>query len=159
MSDAPETGHVDAEPVVLAPGVVQIDTLLGGWKRMTAGYLVEGPAPVLVETGSQSSVGVLLAALDRLGVGPSDLAGIAVTHIHLDHAGGVAGRRTPASGSRTPTASPANRIPLTESHSAMWCLACPGESMAVRTRSGPMRTSSLSRRTWSRSAGVGSRRP
>ena len=89
MSDGPETGHVDAEPVVLAPGVVQIDTLLGGWKRMTAGYLVEGPAPVLVETGSQSSVGVLLAALDRLGVGPSDLAGIAVTHIHLDHAGGV----------------------------------------------------------------------
>ncbi|MGH2930991.1 MAG: MBL fold metallo-hydrolase, partial [Solirubrobacteraceae bacterium] len=70
-------------------GVVQIDTLLGGWRRMTAGYLVEGPAPVLVETGSQSSVPVLLAALDRLGVGPGDLAGVAVTHIHLDHAGGV----------------------------------------------------------------------
>lgn len=85
-----DAGALDiAEPVTIAPGVIQIDTLLGGWERMTAGYLVEGPAPVLVETGSQSSVPVLLAALERLGVGPSELAGVAVTHIHLDHAGGV----------------------------------------------------------------------
>jgi glyoxylase-like metal-dependent hydrolase (beta-lactamase superfamily II) len=44
---------------------------------------------VLVETGSQSSVPALLAELSTLGVSPGDLAGIAVTHIHLDHAGGV----------------------------------------------------------------------
>jgi len=67
----------------------QIDTLLGGWERVTAGWLIEGPEPVLVETGSQSSVPVVLEALARLGVGPHDLAGIVVTHIHLDHAGGV----------------------------------------------------------------------
>lgn len=73
----------------IGDGVIQIDTLLGGWERVTAGYLVEGDAPVLVETGSQSSIPVLLAALDDLGVGPEDLAGVAVTHIHLDHAGGV----------------------------------------------------------------------
>src|ERR1700722_10127236 len=74
---------------VIAPGITQIDTLLGGWERMTAGYLVDGDAPVLVETGSQSSVPVLLGALDELGVRAGDLAGVAVTHIHLDHAGGV----------------------------------------------------------------------
>ena len=74
---------------VLAPGVIEIDTLLGGWERITAGYLVEGPRPVLVETGSQSSVEVLLSSLEALGVEPGDLAGVAVTHIHLDHAGGV----------------------------------------------------------------------
>ena len=73
----------------LAPGVLEIDTLLGGWERVTAGYLVTGPAPVLVETGSQSSVPQLLAALEALGVSADELAGIAVTHIHLDHAGGV----------------------------------------------------------------------
>ena len=73
----------------LAPGVVEIDTLLGGWQRVTAGYLIEGPRPVLVETGSQSSIEVLLAALAELGVGERDLAGVVVTHIHLDHAGGV----------------------------------------------------------------------
>jgi glyoxylase-like metal-dependent hydrolase (beta-lactamase superfamily II) len=32
---------------------------------------------------------VLLAALAQIGVGPAELAGVAVTHIHLDHAGGV----------------------------------------------------------------------
>jgi glyoxylase-like metal-dependent hydrolase (beta-lactamase superfamily II) len=74
---------------VIAPGITQIDTLLGGWERMTAGYLVDGDAPLLIETGSQSSVPVLLEALADLGVGPGDLAGVAVTHIHLDHAGGV----------------------------------------------------------------------
>jgi len=76
-------------PRTIAPGVLEIDTLLGGWERVTAGYLIEGPAPVLVETGSQSSVPVLLAALRSIGVGPEELAGVAVTHIHLDHAGGV----------------------------------------------------------------------
>jgi glyoxylase-like metal-dependent hydrolase (beta-lactamase superfamily II) len=44
---------------------------------------------VLVETGSQTSVPVVLDALAGFGVGPHDLAGIVVTHIHLDHAGGV----------------------------------------------------------------------
>jgi glyoxylase-like metal-dependent hydrolase (beta-lactamase superfamily II) len=77
------------EPRRIAPGVLEIDTLLGGWQRVTAGYLIEGSAPVLVETGSQSSVPVLLAALEHIGVGPAELAGVAVTHIHLDHAGGV----------------------------------------------------------------------
>jgi glyoxylase-like metal-dependent hydrolase (beta-lactamase superfamily II) len=88
----PENG--DAIPAVppprrIADGVLEIDTMLGGWERVTAGYLIEGPAPVLVETGSQTSVPVLLAALGQIGVGPAELAGVAVTHIHLDHAGGV----------------------------------------------------------------------
>jgi glyoxylase-like metal-dependent hydrolase (beta-lactamase superfamily II) len=73
----------------IGDGVLEIDTLLGGWTRVTAGYLVEGPEPVLVETGSQTSVPALVAALHDLGVDAADLAGIAVTHIHLDHAGGA----------------------------------------------------------------------
>src|SRR5258706_3507049 len=73
----------------LAPGVLEIDTLLGGWERVTAGYLVTGPAPVLVETGSQSSLPQLLAALHQLGVAATELAAIPVTPIHLDHAPGV----------------------------------------------------------------------
>jgi glyoxylase-like metal-dependent hydrolase (beta-lactamase superfamily II) len=73
----------------IGPGVIQIDTLLGGWHNVTAGYLIQGREPVLVETGSQSSVDALLAALAELNVAPTDLAGVAVTHIHLDHAGGV----------------------------------------------------------------------
>ncbi|PLS75416.1 MAG: MBL fold metallo-hydrolase [Actinobacteria bacterium] len=78
-----------AAPARIAPGVVQIDTLLGGWEQVTAGYLIEGPEPLLVETGSRSSVPAVIAALEALGLGAGDLAGVAVTHVHLDHAGGV----------------------------------------------------------------------
>ncbi|HVB06100.1 MAG TPA: MBL fold metallo-hydrolase [Acidimicrobiales bacterium] len=76
-------------PAAVAPGIVEIDTLLGGWRQTTAGYLVGDEQPVLIETGSQSSVPTVLEALAGLGLGPDDLSGIAVTHIHLDHAGGV----------------------------------------------------------------------
>jgi glyoxylase-like metal-dependent hydrolase (beta-lactamase superfamily II) len=86
--DADAPGDVGAGRII-ADGVIEIDTRLGGWERVTAGYLIEGPEPVLVETGSQSSVPVLLAQLGELGLGPEDLAGVVVTHIHLDHAGGV----------------------------------------------------------------------
>jgi len=73
----------------IADGVLQIDTRLGGWTEVTAGYLLTGSAPVLVETGSQTSVPTVLAALESVGLGAEDLAGVVVTHIHLDHAGGV----------------------------------------------------------------------
>lgn len=73
----------------IAPGVIEIDTLLGGWEKATAGYVIAGVRPLLIETGSQSSVATLTGALDELGIGPDELSGVAVTHIHLDHAGGV----------------------------------------------------------------------
>ena len=74
---------------VIAPGIRQLDTLLGGMDRMTAGFLIDGAQPALVETGSQTSVAAVREALTAAGVGPRDLRWIIVTHIHLDHAGGV----------------------------------------------------------------------
>ena len=74
---------------LIAPGIRQIDTLLGGMTRMTAGFLVDGAQPALVETGSQTSVPALRDELAAAGVGATDLRWIIVTHIHLDHAGGV----------------------------------------------------------------------
>lgn len=73
----------------IAPGILQLDTLLGGMDRLTAGFLVDGPQPALVETGSQSSAETVLEELGAAGLGPQDLRWIIVTHIHLDHAGGV----------------------------------------------------------------------
>jgi glyoxylase-like metal-dependent hydrolase (beta-lactamase superfamily II) len=73
----------------LGNGVYAIDTHMSGYAGITAGYLVLGDRPCLVETGTARSAPVLRDALADLGVGPDDLATIVVTHIHLDHAGGV----------------------------------------------------------------------
>ncbi len=42
-----------------------------------------------MEPGTSGSAPIVQAALRELGVGPDDLATVVVTHIHLDHAGGV----------------------------------------------------------------------
>lgn len=73
----------------IAPGIRQLDTLLGGMERMTAGFLIEGDEPALVETGSQTSAATVRDALRAEGIGPDDLRWLIVTHIHLDHAGAV----------------------------------------------------------------------
>jgi len=69
--------------------VFQIDTRMAGYEGITAGYLIRGERPCLVETGTAPSAPVVRDALAALGIGPGDLATVVVTHIHLDHAGGA----------------------------------------------------------------------
>ncbi|MEU9889318.1 MBL fold metallo-hydrolase [Sphaerisporangium sp. NPDC051011] len=73
----------------LGGDVYEIDTRMAGYTGITAGYLILGDRPCLVETGTSTSAPVVRDALTSLGVGPDDLATVVVTHIHLDHAGGV----------------------------------------------------------------------
>ena len=73
----------------LGNDVYQIDTRMAGYQGITAGYLIRSSRPCLVETGTSTSAPVVQAALASLGIGPADLATVVVTHIHLDHAGGV----------------------------------------------------------------------
>jgi glyoxylase-like metal-dependent hydrolase (beta-lactamase superfamily II) len=79
------------EPVTfeVALGVTAIDTFMGGRERYTAAYLLEAAEPTLIETGPGTSVQPVTRALDALGISPEGLAHIVLTHIHLDHAGGV----------------------------------------------------------------------
>ena len=86
-----EAGPVDAADVITDLGheVYQIDTRMAGYDGITAGYLIRGDRPCLVETGTAPSAPVVRDALAALGVGPADLATVVVTHIHLDHAGGT----------------------------------------------------------------------
>lgn len=73
----------------LGSDVHEIDTLMSGHAGITAGYAILGDHPALVETGTAKSAPVVRDALAALGVGAGDLRTIVVTHIHLDHAGGV----------------------------------------------------------------------
>ncbi|MDT0303141.1 MBL fold metallo-hydrolase [Streptomonospora wellingtoniae] len=73
----------------LGDDIFAIDTLMAGYPGITSSYLLRTERPCVVEVGTAGSAAVLRNALQALGVGPRDLATVVVTHIHLDHAGGV----------------------------------------------------------------------
>ena len=73
----------------VAPSITAIDTGTAGLEAFNSVYLIGGEEPVLVEAASAADAPVLESGLDALGLAPEDLAHVVVTHIHLDHAGGV----------------------------------------------------------------------
>jgi glyoxylase-like metal-dependent hydrolase (beta-lactamase superfamily II) len=73
----------------LGGGVHTIDTMMSGCSGITAGYAILSERPCLVETGTAQSAPLVRDSLAALGVDPRELATVVVTHIHLDHAGGV----------------------------------------------------------------------
>ncbi len=75
--------------VDLGNAVIGIDTRMSGYDGITAAYLVLHDKPCLIETGTATSAPRITDVLADFGVGPDDLATIVVTHVHLDHAGGV----------------------------------------------------------------------
>ncbi|MCX6551718.1 MAG: MBL fold metallo-hydrolase, partial [Acidobacteria bacterium] len=75
-----------------------IDLMFLGRPRKIATGVVATPAGVLlVDPGPASCLGRLEQALADMGIGPPDLHGLLLTHIHLDHAGatGTLVRRYP----------------------------------------------------------------
>ncbi|MBX5467923.1 MAG: MBL fold metallo-hydrolase [Firmicutes bacterium] len=60
-----------------------------GDSRRTGAYLILGPEPTLIETGSARCHDQLVAELAAVGLRPEDLRHVVVTHVHLDHAGGA----------------------------------------------------------------------
>ncbi|GAB3444460.1 MBL fold metallo-hydrolase [Streptomonospora sediminis] len=88
--------HDAVDPSTLPNGITAlgneifaIDTRMAGYPGITSSYLIRTERPCVVEVGTAGSAPVLRNALQALGVGPHDLATVVVTHIHLDHAGGV----------------------------------------------------------------------
>lgn len=69
--------------------LIEIDTFTGGLSRVTAGYLVPGERPTLLECGPARSIEHTVAGLAAHGLSPGDLAHLVVSHVHLDHAGGA----------------------------------------------------------------------
>ena len=69
--------------------IFMIDVEVAGIKHFIASYVVMGENVAIVETGPSSSIQNLIHGLTDLGIEPDKVSFIAVSHIHLDHAGGV----------------------------------------------------------------------
>ncbi|MGA8543350.1 MAG: MBL fold metallo-hydrolase [Thermoplasmata archaeon] len=74
----------------LGQGRQLLDTDFRDTEGLVAAYLLpEEEGWTLIETGPSSSRTALLAGIDRAGVARTEIHHVLVTHIHLDHAGGV----------------------------------------------------------------------
>ncbi|HZB95621.1 MAG TPA: MBL fold metallo-hydrolase, partial [Herpetosiphonaceae bacterium] len=66
-----------------------VDNGLLGSSGVGTTYVVRGDEIVIVETGTSFCAPTIIEGLTALGVQPSDIRHILLTHIHMDHAGGA----------------------------------------------------------------------
>lgn len=73
----------------LGLGVSLIDVFDLGKEKRTGSYVIHGEDITIIETSASPSIPYVLKGLKELGIEPEQIKNIIVTHIHLDHAGGV----------------------------------------------------------------------
>jgi len=66
-----------------------IDLKPEGLENFSASYVVKGKRAAIVETGPRLTVENLLAGLKEIGMEREEIDYVAVSHIHIDHAGGA----------------------------------------------------------------------
>lgn len=79
----------DLRTTILEHGVVAVDTEYARPLQDASHLIVEEGRGAFVDTGVNSSVPMLLAALRQSDLDPADVDYVFLTHIHLDHAGGA----------------------------------------------------------------------
>ncbi len=67
--------------------LVELPVPIEGFEHFVASWILTGPVAVVVDPGPAVTVPALLEALDRIGMDRPDY--ILLTHIHIDHAGGI----------------------------------------------------------------------
>jgi glyoxylase-like metal-dependent hydrolase (beta-lactamase superfamily II) len=74
---------------ILNDGIVAIDTEYVRPSMDASHLIVEGGRGAIVDTGTNSSVPLIIAAVQQQGLDVADIDFVFLTHIHLDHAGGA----------------------------------------------------------------------
>ncbi|ADJ14222.1 MBL fold metallo-hydrolase [Halalkalicoccus jeotgali] len=79
----------DYYPVDGCQDYYYLDTGMYDTERYGAVYIVDAERPAVIDTGIGTNYEFILSAMAEIGITPEELAVIAPTHIHLDHAGGA----------------------------------------------------------------------
>jgi glyoxylase-like metal-dependent hydrolase (beta-lactamase superfamily II) len=82
VGEVREVGHGTTDLYYVETGMFDIE----GYSSV---YLLEAEEPAVVETGIGTEWEAVVGAMESVGIAPEELAYVAPTHIHLDHAGGA----------------------------------------------------------------------
>jgi glyoxylase-like metal-dependent hydrolase (beta-lactamase superfamily II) len=80
-------GDVFSVPPI--PDLHYVDTGMYETTEYGTVYILDAERPAIVDTGTGATYERVLDAMAEVGIAPEDLEVIALTHIHLDHAGGA----------------------------------------------------------------------
>jgi glyoxylase-like metal-dependent hydrolase (beta-lactamase superfamily II) len=72
-----------------ADGITAVDTEYVRPQMDASHVVVSGGRAAIVDTGPNTAVPLILAALEKLQVSPDSVEFLFLTHVHLDHAGGA----------------------------------------------------------------------
>ncbi len=79
----------DVSSVDGVPGCYYVDTGMFDTAEYGAVYIYDTTRPAIIDTGIGTNYHRILSALETVDIAPSNLEVIALTHAHLDHAGGA----------------------------------------------------------------------
>ena len=83
------SGNGAPRTIELSHGIVAVDTDYVRPMLDASHLIVENGRAAFVDTGTNDSVPLLLAALAQANLDPGDVDFVFLTHVHLDHAGGA----------------------------------------------------------------------
>ncbi len=81
----PMTGNITS----VLEGVWSIDVGMYGISGLSSVYVVAGDRLAIIDAGTPSSAGAILDGINMIGRKRDDVAFVALSHIHPDHAGGA----------------------------------------------------------------------
>jgi glyoxylase-like metal-dependent hydrolase (beta-lactamase superfamily II) len=71
------------------PDCYYVDTGMFDTPEYGAVYILDAERPAVVDAGIGTNYELILQALEEVGIAPRELEVVALTHVHLDHAGGA----------------------------------------------------------------------
>jgi len=77
-----------ATPFLSPPFFIELPQKIPGWEKFIRAWVIQGDPTIVVDVGPKASIDSLIAQLHEKGIHKVDY--VWLTHIHIDHAGGLA---------------------------------------------------------------------
>jgi glyoxylase-like metal-dependent hydrolase (beta-lactamase superfamily II) len=130
-----------ATPSLSPPFFIELPQKIPGWENFIRAWVIQGDTTIVVDVGPKASIDSLIVQLHKMGIHKVDY--VWLTHIHIDHAGGLAPFLE-----KFPTAkviAPANGVPHLIDPTRLWegSLATLGEKAVAYGPIDPVPTERL----------------